>query len=300
MILPLSLLTACGEPADTDTGQADTTAPYLADPTGEDAPSFSSEDVAGAVQEALSLIMQVDGAPVIAAYESLLSQTDSGCPLWTDYKGTPLWYDTCTTDAGVRFEGYGLALAWDGTDDGSGNIWTGTQLYSAGTITDADGHTFTAGGSAGSLTGYSAEGAQLHYTYVEDGFGWDGPEAAGTWLTWGLSPTLVWYTVRDPGSGGKAIILSGSVGMESGPISAVVLDGLYLVEESLGSSCGIEPSGTISLLDAEGHWYDLIFDGPTDAQPEVPAEVCDGCATAWYRGSALGEACVDFSVLTDW
>ena len=53
----------------------------------------------------------------------------------------------------------------------------------------------------------------------------------------------------------------------------------------------------IAVLDSAGRWYDLIFDGPTDAAPEVAADVCDGCATVWYRGSPLGEACVDFSIL---
>ncbi len=115
-----------------------------------------------------------------------------------------------------------------------------------------------------------------------------------------MDPTLYWYAARDPGSGGKGILVSGSVTVETGSVSAVVMEDLYLLEEALGSTCGIEPSGTVSILDAEGRWYDLVFDGPTDAAPEVDPAVCDGCATAWYRGAALGEACIDFSVLTAW
>ena len=143
-------------------------------------------------------------------------------------------------------------------------------------------------------------GVEIFYSYIEGGYSWDGPEADGTWLDWGVEPTLVWYASRDPSSGGKAITLSSSVSIDSGPFTAVFMDGVYLYEEVLGSSCGIEPSGTISLLDSEGRWTDLIFDGPTEFNAEVDAAVCDGCATAWYRGTALGEACIDFSALTDW
>ncbi len=302
-----TLLLACGEdapePAAEDTGTDSALpaeeAPYLADPDGSEAPDFSSDDVAAAVEDALILITQLDVEPIVSVYDALLDQSDSSCPLWSDYKGTPLWYDTCTADSGVRFDGYGLAQPWEGTDDGSGNLWWGTQLYSIATITDADGQVFTTGGSAASLSGVSADGAELTYKVIEGGFSWDGPEAAGTWLDRGITPTLAWYSGRDPGSGGQVITVSGSITIDEGPIAAVVLDSIYLTDEILGSSCGEEPSGTISVLDSEGRWYDLIFDGPTDAVPEVPADVCDGCATAWYRGAPLGEACVDFSVLRD-
>ena len=298
-----ALLLACGDKPTsepTDTAQTTEDAPYLADPDTSDPPEFNSSDVAAAVEEALILIRQVNASPLIDVYNELMTHTDSSCPLWSEYDGTPLWYDTCTADSGVSFEGYGLALDWNGDDDGNGNLWWGTQLYSIATITDADGQTFSSGGGAGSLAGTNPDGTELYYTYIEGGFEWDGPESTGTWLDWGISPTLVWHAVRDPSTDGKAITLSGSVTVDDGPIAAVVMDNLYLVDEILGSSCGQEPSGTISVLDADGQWYDLIFDGPTEANPEVPEDVCDGCATAWYHGTSLGEACIDFSALTDW
>ncbi|MFT5681611.1 MAG: hypothetical protein ACI8RZ_002517 [Myxococcota bacterium] len=301
-----ALLLGCGEePAEQNTEeetsppQSTEEAPYLADPDASDSPDFSSDDVGAAVEEALVVITQIDVVPIVSVYDTLLTQTDDTCPLWSDYDGTPLWYDSCVADTGVQFDGYGLASPWAGTDDGSGNIWWGTQLYSIATITDADGQVFTSGGSATSLVGTTADGAELTYNAIEGGFSWDGPEAEGTWLDWGIDPTLVWYSARDPTSGGQVITLSGAITLDEGPIAAVVLDSIYLTDEILGSSCGQEPSGTISLLDSEGRWYDLIFDGPTDAAPEVPEEACDGCATAWYRGTSLGEACVDFSVLRD-
>jgi len=282
-----------------DTARPSEDAPYLAEPDGAAAPDFSSDDVTAAVEDALFLITQLDVEPIVSLYSTLLNQRDSTCPLWSDYKGTPLWYDTCTADAGVSFSGYGLAQPWEGTDDGSGNRWWGTQIYSIATISDADGQTLTTGGSVASLTGVSADGAELTYALIEGGFSWDGPEAAGTWLDWGITPTITWFSGRDPGSGGQVITVSGAITLDDGPIAAVVLDNLYLTDELLGSSCGEEPSGTISVLDSAGRWYDLIFDGPTDAAPEVAADVCDGCATAWYRGTPLGETCVDFSVLRD-
>ncbi|MDG1480563.1 MAG: hypothetical protein P8R54_13280 [Myxococcota bacterium] len=299
------LLLACSDDAPeeavedtaTDTDLPSEDAPYLAEPDESTAPDFISDDVAAAVEGALLLITQLDVGPIVSVYSALLAQSDSTCPLWSDYKGTPLWYDTCTADAGVSFSGYGLTQPWEGTDDGSGNRWWGTQIYSIATITDADGQVLTTGGSVASLTGVSADGAALIYALIEGSFSWDGPEAAGTWLDWGSTPSITWFSLRDPDSGGQVITVSGAITIDDGPIAAVVLDNIYLTDELLGSSCGEEPSGTISVLDSDGRWYDLIFDGPTDAVPEVAAGVCDGCATVWYRGSPLGEACVDFSIL---
>ena len=131
---------------------------------------------------------------------------------------------------------------------------------------------------------------------------WPGPGApgaAGTWLEWGLVPSIYWWTLSY-GDGAKLVALGGMLEVEDGPISAVILEDLYLVQESLGATCGLEPSGSISILDSEGNWYGLSFDGPTGEDWDVDPALCDGCGTAWYRGERLGEACVDFSVLTSW
>ena len=47
----------------------------------------------------------------------------------------------------------------------------------------------------------------------------------------------------------------------------------------------------------DGSWYDVLFDGPNDLQPETPPDLCDGCGQVYYQGDAMGEACADFSAL---
>ena len=313
LLLPLLLAVGCGDKESDDTsgeGGGDDTAaaaggedtalpdaPYLGDPVDEQA-QFDADEVALAVQEALSLSRSIEALSVINVYNAFLSAADASCPQWTEYDGLPTWLDSCTSEAGVTFDGYGILVENEAADlDGSGVLWTGYQLYSASTMT-YESNTLTLGGDAAILVGGTPDGSlTAFYSYIGEGFGWDGEET-GTWMDMGISPEVYFlaYTAGDT----QVVQLAGLLELDSGPVSAVVMDGLYLVNEPTGTVCGAEPSGTISVLDGEGRWYDLIFDGPTEGNTETDMAACDGCATAWYRGEAIGEACVDFSELTDW
>ena len=56
----------------------------------------------------------------------------------------------------------------------------------------------------------------------------------------------------------------------------------------------------MSIRDADGEWYQAIFDGPAFQGAEVFPPDCDGCGEVWFRGQRLGEVCPDFSAFTDW
>ena len=85
-----------------------------------------------------------------------------------------------------------------------------------------------------------------------------------------------------------------------GTANSIWFDGVWIATEGQGSDCPIEPSGTISIRDDAGDWYDVEFQGPGySGAASFPPE-CDGCGDVWYQGENLGQACVDFSAMTDW
>ncbi|MEL6346861.1 MAG: hypothetical protein AAFV53_27355, partial [Myxococcota bacterium] len=269
---------------------------YLGDAPAEDDAAFSPEEVAAAIEAALDQAMSLNAEPIVSIYEEMMAGADAGCPQWTENDGNPLWLDTCTASSGTRFEGYGLYFPLNNLPDGTGNVWNGVQLFSVANMTTPGGDVLTLGGEAGQLVGTNAAaGYQVFNTYMADGYQWDGANTQ-SWLDLGISPQLSLFAYRYD-NGSTVTQLSALIELEDGPIQAVVLDDLYILDTPGDIYCEAEPSGTISLLDADGRWYDLIFDGPAQGQLDVPEESCDGCATTWYRGTSLGDACADFSAL---
>jgi len=296
------LLFACSG-GDTDTTK-DTTGDsglvqgdYLSEDVDLGSPTFEASTVAAAVDSALSQVLDINAVPVVSLYTAFMDATTESCPQWTTFDEYPVWLDSCTTEDGVTFDGYGLMLEYDGFES-DGAIYSGYQINSLGAMSAPDGSTLTLAGAVDLLYAVG-KGYEVFYTNISDGTAWDGA-ATGTWLDWGINPAMYFYALRDTTSGARSVQVSGSVSIEDGDISAVVFDGLYLLDDPSGTLCSAEPSGMISILSAEGQWYDLVFDGPTEDNTTVPEETCDGCATAWFKGEALGEACVDFSALVDW
>jgi hypothetical protein len=75
------------------------------------------------------------------------------------------------------------------------------------------------------------------------------------------------------------LTLDGAMGGFSGRFGAVeVLDGAWWGT----GACTAEPSGTWSLRDADGRWYDVVFDA-----------VCDGCGAVSSVGLASATVCLD-------
>ena len=318
-IVPLALvggLVGCAQknaatPAATaspeDTGASNSGPPVVDPPTGdylapEDPDSAADLDItalSAAVNEALAVALRLHGGPPVAAYRELIAEADASCPVFGTSGGTPYWFDSCTTAAGAHFDGYGYQYEYVDQADGE-TTWNGFAVSMAGSITGAGGATLEGSGSAAFLTGGNIYGQDVWYSVVQPGFSWNGASAEGTWLADGLDPDLVWYAVRGVDDIGAAATLNGSAGVGSESVAALVFSDILLIDEAFGSSCPMEPAGSISVLDNEGHWIDMEFDGPAWEGTPTPEALCDGCGAAWYRGTYLGEVCVDFAPLADW
>lgn len=298
---PLLLLLACQPVIDAtdDTGDAGDTAgawdgstgPYLGEAEGE-APAVDTAAVGAALDEVARLLLGLHAGPALEAYTTLAEDMDADCPEWTESDGTPYWYDRCTSAAGTTFDGYATLVPLEGYVDEEGTVYDGWQYYGFATITDATGRVFESRGGAGLVSAVTTDGALVSYTYMEAGFG--DSAAVGTWLAEALDPSLTSYFAWYEEAQGAALYVDGVLTGVGGAVDAVVFDQLSLSDEALGG-CAVEPTATVSVLDAEGQWIDLLFDGG-----EATAPGCDGCGTAWVQGVSAGEVCVDFSPLLDW
>lgn len=312
-----ALILACGDkdeaPA-TDTGAdegpgvvEDDDSPYLGEVDGDPGETFDAAAVEEAVEGLVAAARQLHAYPALLAYSDMMGLADEDCPTWyTSEEGLEYWYDSCTTEGGAAFEGYGYTVEYseeeypEGFADGDGNHWWGLQYYGIASIAAPDGSSFTSGGGAGLLYGYTDEGNSIFYSAVNEGFAYDGSYSEGTWLGAGLDPEMAMYAIHSPEVDGRIFVISGRATVESEGVHAVVLDEITIFDEALGSTCPEEPAGTVSILDSEGNWYDLVFDGPDFSGNGGEAERCDGCAEAWQGATLLGEACIDFSPLLDW
>ena len=272
---------------------------YVADASDDTVPDLDVEAITAAVDGAIAGALQVHGGPAVASYYEALAGMDASCPVWGVDSGTPFWFDSCTSATGTTFDGYGYQYEYVEQSDGD-VTWTGHAIYSVASITGPSGEVFRGAGGANYLTGVNEAGFDVWYSYVQPGFAYDGDAADGTWLADGVQPDVVWYALRDPVAGGAAASFSGTAQVAEGPVAAIVFTDILLIDEAWGSSCPIEPSGSLSVLDHEGNWIDLYFDGPEWEGSPTPEALCDGCGAAWYRGTYLGEACFDFSPMSDW
>jgi len=75
------------------------------------------------------------------------------------------------------------------------------------------------------------------------------------------------------------LTLDGALGGLVGRFGAAeVLGGAWWAD----GTCTVEPSGTWSLRDADGRWYDVMFDA-----------VCDGCGLVSSTGLVPAAVCLD-------
>jgi hypothetical protein len=275
--------------------------PYLGESEDPEPPELDADAVAAAVESVLPTVIGAHAGHIRSAYAEALSGQSEGCPTWTQSaEGVPYWFDTCTADGGTRFEGYAYDLVSEDLADGE-IVWDGWQFYGLATITGPDGATFEATGSAGVLTGLQSDGALVTYTYMDEGFRYDGPAADAAWLGAAGSPEVQAYTLHQPTTGGNLVSLQARASLDAGPITAVVFEDVQAGNAAAGAPCPAEPAGLISVRAEDGTWFELYFDGvPFDQWGTTEPTDCDGCASVWAKGSEVGEVCLDPSVLTDW
>lgn len=278
---------------------------YIYEPEAPGAPALSLNALGSALVSAVQEAAQLDPAPIIAAYNTLDATGDQeGCPLrfYESYGpgyNADYWAGECNASSGTRYDGFGYRLLYDDWNDGSGVLYDGWTLYMSGRMTDMAGRYFQGAGAAADVKG-QVQGGNIVYKVLDGSFVAGGSEVETAWLDGGLFPSLVVYAAYYPSLNGHYISLSGGLGGLSGEINTVAMTGVAIYDARMGSTCDQEPSGMISVRDAQGEWYDVLFDGPTEENPDVPRVLCDGCGQVWYRGQSLGQTCGNFGPLLDW
>lgn len=277
-------------------------APYIVEEESPPESAFSASEVEAALGEAISLAMSLTGQPVFPAYFAVMEGADDACPNYYESEGNVYWYDVCTSEQGTAFNGYSFYYYYDHYYIGD-EAYTGDALFGVAQVQDDDGHLFQAGGTAYDLI-VEGDGYQYWYSVAQGGFSYDGREANGTWLEDGLAPDMLQYVYYVPSVDARGYVMQGSVSGLTGGFSAAVFDGIQILDEVLGqyfgANCSEEPGGIVSMRDEAGNWYDILFDGPSNASATTPEGMCDGCGEAFFRGESVGQVCVDFTVLNAW
>lgn len=294
-----------GTPED-DTGEG---SPYILEEEEEAGPLHSLDEVEASLADVFAAVGRADPMTLTSSYEELRTTLgDSSCPYYyTDgdgetYYGYYYWFGGCSASTGTAFSGYGYSYYYEPFTSGSTvyDDYSYTQLF--GSITDRFGSEFEMSGYAYHYTyGYTGSNDRYGYAYIQGDARWDDPDAQDTWLAEDLSVDLVWSWSYDADvSMGTALSLSGSISGVPGVMNTALFESVYIYAADAGSSCQQEPSGTISVRDGDGEWYEVEFQGPAWAGAPVFQPHCDGCGTVTWRGEELGSICPDFQPLLDW
>lgn len=288
---PAAVTSDAGGP--TDDQWDGNTGPYITQGEDTEPPILDTEALGASLTDALGQVLAINALGVIDAYEAVIEGMDDDCPSWYSSDGLPYWYDSCTTGEGSSFEGYAYLVPYDDYRAEDGSKYTGHQLYGIASIAAADGRTFSASGGAGIFTVDAVDGARASYSYLDHGF-YDSA-SKGTWLAGPMDPSLTtyasWYDEADAGT----IFLDGTITGLDGDLEVLVLDQVTLTQQAAGG-CQLEPSATVSVMDGEGTWVDVVFSADGGAKDPL----CDGCGTAYVQGQVAGVVCTDFSSLVDW
>ena len=276
-------------------------------------PSLSLDEVERGIEAGLDAVMWVDPSALHTTYDGIISPSmdtvvagDDDCPYYYDYYledyGYFYWYDSCTADDATYFTGYALSYDYTGLSSYPYQYGNYAYLSGSGSVTDSAGYTLDIGGYSYINEYDYYDYYSYHYAYTYGNFDYNAPDAADTWLAAGPPGNLYWSASHYDNTAGPQnyVTVTGSLAGLIGDVNTIVLTDTYIYTESAGSSCADEPSGTISVRDAEGEWYDVSFQGPPYQGASVLPADCDGCGQVYFRGELLGEVCPDFSILTDW
>lgn len=273
--------------------------PYEPAPPSDTPPAYDAAAVTAALPSALELLVSIDPDRLRALYDEFMALADATCPIPTTYPNddgfgtTTYWSADCTTADGTRFVGGAYLIVYDGRDNGDGTFTDGFIVYpdsSDASVVTADGRSFV-------LTGYLEAdlirgGTTTEpYTYAALYFDGsvvvdEGTAAGDPWVN-GERKGLVSIGGYADSYGTRTLDVLAGLSLGDGELVAASTAGLSL---SPGLACPSEPAGGFSLRDAEGTWYDVLFDAnPPDE--ETPAGVCDGCGVVFAGGRELGPSC---------
>lgn len=303
--MTLALLVGCGgstpeKRQDPGTTEVALPSPYVADETSVPEPTADPAEVAAALQAGVDAAPQVSPVAVRQAYEAAMATSDGACPYFFTGPDGDYWFDDCNSQLGSAFSGFVFALDQPGYVDPSTGLTIDTWYVSgAASVVTGAAETLVVGGTAYEVS-YTDGMSTTWQSIVQGSFSWNGPEAAGTWMAADYDPDLVSTFVSYPDTGGMAAVFDGGVGRlgDQGQWS-IAFDNALMANLGLGSPCGEEPSGTISVRTADGSWYDIRFHGP-DPDTFQPSGTCDGCGDVFFHGEPAGEVCADFSSWVGW
>lgn len=272
--------------------------PYILDEEREGGTEVDLGAVSAELQGTLDTLWTLNAQPVLDAYADVAASQTAVCPRTYAMDGNVYWFDQCTTDDGTSFSGYGFYYTYEAYP--LGDNWFGDYalINGAARVETPRNTALDLAGSASIISAaHAAQPANLYRSEVRGSFGWDGAGAAGTWLDSDLTPDLSLQMYERTDVGGSMIQVDGGVSGMDGEATAIVFDGVTVIQATLGGTCEQEAYGTISLRTADGTWVDLVFDGPSPETFQSDPAECDGKGRAYFRGDDLGEVTADFSVL---
>jgi len=283
---------------------------YLLDEPEEEGPVLSLGELEQGIAEALAASFTLDPEVFHDLYGELVNEAsmDDDCPYLYDYYyesyGRVYWYDSCTSDNGTTYAGYGIhSQERDYVDASSGYEYSHNAYFSGSAkVVSPSGSTLEAAGYSSTYAFYYPSYDRTYsYASIVGTFRWDGTGADASWLGQDLAVDLYTYAIDYQSyEDGVYTYLNGSLSGFTGTVNAVWFDQVLLQSEDVGSDCGAEPGGLISVRDEAGDWYDVVFDGATYSGGFAFGPDCDGCGEAWFHGAPLGEVCPDFTALQGW
>jgi hypothetical protein len=269
----LALALACAAP------DSDSATPWTPAAVAAPVPTVGLAEVETAIGGLLAEVREFSAAPLFTGYRTAMGAADGACPGVLAEHGNESWDAACTTGAGTGFSGYAFLHHYAGENTGDG-VTVGDLITCIAEIGPlADGGAY---GCHGEAWNYAIEGAgETRYeTGAQGAFSFEGAAAGDTWLSGARTPAVEMIAIASD-DGGRSLWADGAVGNLADP----ALANGYLRDVSVADpSC---PTGTVSVRDAGGEWYDAAF-------------ACDPCGAVTFRGEPLGTACADFSPLVDW
>lgn len=292
----LLLLAACtppkaggDQPATTDTGTPP--APYVVEDPDPTTLDLDTDQAAEAINTILATVLTYEGSVVFDVYDEIMTYGDDECPPVQVDEGTgaSLWDADCTSNKGATFSGFVSQIRWQHGNE------IEAALRAESTVTLPTGAELILGGAVNTLVNTNTNTWSNSISGVVS---YDGPAATGTWLESNPDLLLTYSLTLSSANALQTADIDGSVGSLQGTVSAVDLNSLVLAQTA-DFPCPIEPSGWISLRDANGVWADVLFDVQADEEEgyTVDEADCDGCGTLWFDGEDLGQVCVDTAPL---
>jgi hypothetical protein len=272
-----------GSPLKTEGGGTEDSAAPPADsgtytaPATTETPALPRAELEARLAEAAAAVLALDVGPIGAAYDRQRASGDAVCPGdYPLYDANDLyWYGSCESASGGSFSGAAYVYA---TETGAYDAWA-YSLYA--TMVHPDGSRLSAAGYFAQTIERTATAEALTVS-LTGSFSYDGPTQPGTWLEQGLKPEIGVYRYADV-YGGRYLYVDGALSGLTDE-TTVAFDELNLTN---GYGC-LEPVGTASVRWG-GDWFDATF-----------GEDCDGCAPVSWRGTVLGEVCIDASAWLGW